>query len=455
MPWTRRSESTPGLWTSTVYTPRGRITESHELRSVIHNWALDLEAEIRRGEFIDPRGAKTSLRLVWEQYAGARRLEKNSRLRDDSTWRCWVEPRWGTLPVGSILKPDAQTWINELEEDGVGGWTIIAAANVLKAACELAVDAGLVRANPARRVKTPMPPAHEARVITGDEEDLILGRCDVLFPGRRDARPFIEGLFETGTRWEELAAVKREAVDLRAGLISIGPVMERDGTIRDYPKGARHRQAAGFRDAPVGDSYLATLKPLVLATKPGDVVFCAPEGGHLLYPTWKDRLWDVVIHGAPAKRLQRAPGGAYDPATFGVWLDEQRAALGGTDRAIARAAGIGPSLIANWRAGRFGPTRARAEKLAAGLGLPVDDVLRVAGLLVDEIPPAYLDAPTPTPHDTRHSYGTRLADAGVEQHHRMALMGQKDERSARRYTHSNEARFDMAREALERFRRDA
>lgn len=389
MAWIRQLPS--GLWAATVYTPTGRITESHELKGAISDWADDLETDIRRGVFIDPRLAKTTVAEVWARYAGARRLEKASRARDESHWRVHVEPRWGRVPVGAILKPDVQTWINEMEAahaDGCrdrscpgcrhGGWTTIASLNVLKAALELAVDAGLIRANAARRVKPPMPPAHEDRVVTAEEESLILRRLDELFAGRRDARLFVETMCETGGRWEEVAAIARPAVDLKHGLIRLGPVMERDGTVRDYPKGARSRQAAGFRDAPVSPELLARLRAAVLATAAGGLLFTAAEGGPMRYPTWLRRVWN---------RTLRIPV-----------LDGRGRAVKGED------------------------------------GKPLWEPL--------------VEEPMPTPHDMRHTFGTRLADAGLELHDRMALMGHRDVRSAQRYTHSGASRHDKARAAL-------
>jgi len=464
MPWLRQLPS--GLWAATIYTipadPASRLTKTDPQKDVVKDWALDREAEIRRGDFINPKLAATQLGEVWRKFGGARRLEKASRARDLSTWKCHVEPRWGKIPVGAILKPEVQEWINGMEAAHAdscrsksctgcrhGGWTIIAALNVVKAALELAVDAGFLRSNPARRVRAPIPPAHVDRVIDSDEERLILARCDTLFPGRRDARPFIEGLFESGCRWEEWAAVKKEAFNLRAGLVSIGPVMERDGSIRDYPKGARSRQSAGFRNVALGEEYLARVKPLVLATKPGGVVFTAPKGGHLLYPTWLDRVWNVVIGGVPERVLNRAPAGAYDAAVFGDWLDGQKARLDlASDADLARAVGVRRSMIANWRADRFGPGRSTADRLAGGLKVKPAQVYAVTGLLVPGIAPAGLVEPWPTPHDTRHSFGTRLAEGGVEMHDRMALMGHKDVRSGQRYTHSGESRYDRARAAL-------
>jgi len=402
MAWVRQLPS--GLWAATVYLtpgdPGSRRTETHKLKMVVTEWAVDMEADIRRGELIDPRLSKTPVGEVWDKYCGTRRISKAARARDASIFRCHVRPRWGDTPVGRILKPDVQKWVIDLETahaddcrskkcEGCrhGGWVIIAALNVMKAVMELAVDAGMIRSNPARRVKAPMPPAHEARIIDPDEEEAILVRLDTLFPGRRDARLFVETLFETGARWEEIAGVSRPAVDLRASLIRLGPVMERDGTVRDYPKGARTRQAAGFRNASVSPELLGRLRPVVLATAPDGLVFTASEGGPMRYPTWLRRVWN---------RALRVPV-----------LDERGRPARGAD------------------------------------GQPLWTPL--------------IDEPLPTPHDTRHTYGTTLANdvpedpaERLELHDRMALMGHADVRSAMRYTHSNDSRFDRARNARQR-----
>jgi integrase len=346
-----------GLWAATVRTPAGRITETRELKGSVEAWATNLEADINRGDFLDPRHGKHTVGETWEKFGAARKLEQASRKRDASTWKIWVAPTWAEQPVGSILKPDVQKWINGLDEElgAKKAWTTIAALNVLKTTLELAVDAGWIRANPARKVKPPRSPRHVDRVIEPEEETLLLARLDELFPERRDARPFVEFLLDTGTRWEEAAAVRREAVNLRHGLVVIGPVMERDATIREYPKdkGEGH-------PVPVGSDLLARLRPLVLATPAAGLVFTASLGGPMRYPTWLRRVWKPAV-----------------------------------------------------------------EPLAE---------------------------PRPTPHDCRHTYGSRLADAGIALHDRMELMGHSDVRSAQRYTHSGDRRFDAAREALKRAR---
>lgn len=381
MAWIRKLPS--GLWAATVYTrpgdPKSRITETHPYQTTVTNWANNLEADIRRGDFLDPRLAKKTVGDAWTQFAGARRLEDASRRRDASTWKVHVAPKWARTPIGAITKPDVQSWVNELEAADVGEWTIVAAVNVLRSTLELAVDAGWVRANPARRVKTPFAPKSPPRLITFDEQERMLARMNDLFPNRVDGSMFVETMLECGGRWEEVAAVRKEAVDLRRGLVYLGPVVERDGTIREYPKGARDGQSAGFRWVPVDAGLIARLRPVAMAAAPGGRIFTAPAGGSMLYPTWLRRVWNATLR---VPLLEESGKPVRDEAGKAVW-----------------------------------------EPLIA--------------------------APLPTPHDCRHTYGTRLGEAGLERHDIMALMGHTDYRSSHRYVHSNEdRRFARAREAM-------
>ena len=64
---------------------------------------------------------------------------------------------------------------------------------------------------------------------------------------------------------------------------------------------------------------------------------------------------------------------------------------------------------------------------------------------------AGLAAPEPTAHDLRHTFGTRLAEDGVQPHEIMSLMGHSSLRSVQRYLHAGPGRFDRARSAMARF----
>ncbi len=311
--WVRQLDS--GLWAATVRTPAGRITETDRLKSVVQDWADDLVADIRRGDFIDPRHGRVTVGELWERFGDARRLERASRKRDESHWRNHVAPHWSRWPVGEILKPDVSKWVVTLERAGVGAPTIEGSVGVLRALLEQAVDARLIRVNPARGVRKPRRAAHVDRVLDADEERRLLEALELHHPGYPAARLMCEVMLDTAVRWEEVAALDRDHVDMRQRLLHVGPVMERDGTIRSYPK-----SPAGVRRVPVGDELWPRLRERAFAARPVKVLvdgkpaevpllFVAPRGGPLFYDSWYPRVWARALRGVPARSRRRGRAG--------------------------------------------------------------------------------------------------------------------------------------------------
>jgi integrase len=408
-PYLRRLRS--GKWQATVRLPNGdRRSKSNQLKRVVVEWAADLEGDVRHGQAIDPRAGQATVGEMWELTRRSRRLSKAARKRDDSHWRTHVRPRWNTETVGPITRPDVKAWVVEMEKAGVGAATIQGCLGVLRAALATAVEAKKIRDNPAVGVSGPPRDAHLDRVLSHDEDEALFaavdrvthGPCPVcqqillpldgvtpehrrrrkVCPGsgerigpRPHGRLFAELLRYCGARWEEAAAVDREHVRTRDALLDLGPVVERDGTIRGYPK-----SPAGARLVPVPDHLWPRLRELALATAPGGLLFPSPRGGVLGYSYWYHYVWAPAIRGLTERPAAR--GRAYRPEVAGAGLAD----------------------------------------------------------------------PQPTPHDLRHTYGTRLAEEGVPPHEIMALMGHERLESVQRYIHAGEARFERARKAVERSR---
>lgn len=371
--WIRQSPT--GLWTATVYTPMGRITESFDLQSHAQDWVDEQYSQRRRGEWIDPRGGEVTIGQVWEKYGDTRTLELASRKRDESHWRCHVEKKWAKVPVGDVLKPDVSAWVETMRRRGVGPATIEGALGVLRSAMELAIDARLIRVNPVHDVKAPRRRAHLDRVLLPEEDQQLLAAADRLFPGRSDARLAIELMLRQGLRWAEMAALDRDHIVQVKGkpVVKVGPVLERDGSIRPYPK-----SPAGVRDVAINDPFWKRLRPYLMTLGKGQLLVTSPEGKPLNYSRWHARVWSVILEGRPAHAGSRG----------------------------------------------YAPREA--------------------------IPGAGLDHPAPTPHDLRHTYGTRLGEQGVPAHEIMSAMGHESLSTSLRYLHASDGRHDRIREASER-----
>jgi integrase len=389
MAWIRRLDS--GLWAATVRLPTGkRRTQTHRLKNAVQQWADDLESDIRDGDWIDPHDARMTVGECWERWGESRRLEKASLARDRSHWRCHVAPEWAGVPVGAILRPDVQGWVTRMERAhrvdctdrkrcsgcAVGAATIEGAVGVLRALLDLAVDARKLRVNPVRGVSVPARDAHLDRVLAPEEDEHLLAAADRLFPDRPDAWLMCKLMLYCGLRWEEAGALDREHVDLHRAILHIGPVLERDGAVRPYPK-----TPAGERPVPVDRELWPQLRAYALTVAPGGLLITSPAGRPLDYSRWHDRVWSVMLAGKPAY-----PGA---------------------------------------KGHRARPAIAGAE-------------------LID---------PQPTPHDLRHTYGTRLGEQRMPGHEIMALMGHESLASVQRYLHAGDGRHDRARDAVERARR--
>ncbi len=282
MAWIRKLPS--GLWAATVRTPVGRITETRELRGAIREWAENLEADVRRGDFIDPRAGDVTVGQWWERCKDAKHQEQATRRRNESAWRVHVAPKWAKVPVGSIMKPDVSSWVTAMVKAGTGAATIESAVGVLRGLMEHAVDARLRRDNPCHKVKIPRRPAHADRVLLPDEDKLLLGALDRQFPGRPDARLFVELMLYGGLRWEEAGALDRDHVDLRRAVVQVGPVLERDGTIRPYPK-----SPAGERPVPIDEQVWPRLRAHAMTVR--GLLFTRPGGRTLDYSVWHHAVW--------------------------------------------------------------------------------------------------------------------------------------------------------------------
>lgn len=390
MAWIRQLKT--GAWAATVRLRNGeRANDSFPLKQMAENWAAEVKAADQRGEWIDPKLGKVTIGELWDRYGDSRRLGNASRKRDASHWRTHVASRWARTEAGSILKPDITGWVTEMERAGVGAASIEAAIGVLRSLLEIAVEARLIRVNPAQKVKAPRRQAHLDRILDDYEDELLLANLDRRWPGAAYARLFVEVMLYCGLRYEEAAALDREHVDMRARLIHVGPVMEKDGTIRPFPK-----SPAGIRPVPVDDELWPKLRDHALTVEPGALVFTAAEGGVLRYDNWRDRVWNKAL-------AERAP---MSDAEIEAYREQRRA----------------QGKRTGWR----------------------PEYVKDVPLLAD---------PQPTPHDLRHTYGTRLGEEGMPPHEIMALMGHANLRSVQRYLHAREGRFDRARRAMSSARR--
>lgn len=297
-----------GRWQATVRHPSGqRFSKSDPLKRVVSEWAAEVEARMRRGDFIDPAAGKMRLVDWWDKWSATRRVEAATVAKNASHWRVHVQPAFGNWPLATIKSWDVERWVSEMVAARVGPPTVASSLDLLTQMLNAAVKHQLIGANPASLVKAPTVPKHKDRFLTHEEADRLLEEFDGI------NRLFVEVLLGTGLRWEEATGLDGRHVNFLRKTIAVEQAQDRNGEIKP-PK-----TAAGYRDVPLSAELTEGLsRHVVNLAKP---VFQQPNGKRFDYSNWRARVW------VPA--VQRANLGDPQPTlhdcrhTYASWLGEQ------------------------------------------------------------------------------------------------------------------------------------
>ena len=296
-----------GRWQATVRHPSGRRwSKSDPLKRVVQEWAGELEAKMRRGDFLDPAAGKMTLADWWADWSTTRRVEEATRRKNASHWSVHVRPAFGSWPLATIKSWDVERWVSGMVAAGVGPSTVAASLSLLTHLLNEAVRHQLVATNPAALVKAPTVPKHKDRFLTHEEADRVLEQLD------GPHHLFVQLLFGTGLRWGEAAALDGRHVNFLRKTVTVEQALGRDGKIKP-PK-----TAAGYRDVPLTDELTEALsRHVVSLAKP---VFQQPNGERFDYSNWRARIWVPAVKRARLDDPQPTPHDCRH--TYGSWLGE-------------------------------------------------------------------------------------------------------------------------------------
>ena len=182
--------------------------------------------------------------VTWGEWCEAwwagRGVEPATIASESSMVHVHIAPEWATVKLADITRHSVQAWATGLTE------TLTAASakrvlGVLVSSLSAAIDADLLDANPATRIKLPPRPQGREVYLSRDEFDRLIEAV----PHAADAA-VIQFLAGTGMRWGELAGLHWHNFDTAAGMITVADVASA-GEIKPYPKGRRNRRVPIFR----------------------------------------------------------------------------------------------------------------------------------------------------------------------------------------------------------------
>ena len=232
-------------------------------------------------------------RQWWAEFITTRvGVRPSTRLRDESIFRCHLEPFFGDMPIDQIGYRDAQRFVAELAATDLSPRTVHKAAGLLAQSLDIAVRARLLDHNPTRPLYLPQVPHREPRFLNPTEVARLADTIAAPY------RTFVLVGAYAGLRNGELTALRARRIDPEASTIDVAETrtLTSDGSPTFGPPKSR----AGRRTVPVPAFVMNELAADLSArvVRPDELIWTSPAGQPLGDANFRRRIWKPATRKA-------------------------------------------------------------------------------------------------------------------------------------------------------------
>lgn len=142
-----------GNWQVRYPGPDGQMRtddHTHPTKTAADQRLVEIEADVRRGQWIDPDAGSVTLAEYAATWIADRDLQDRTRELYLSYMRNHVNGTLGSVPLSDLSAPRIRSWRSELLRAGVGAPTMARCYSLLRAVLNTATDDELIRRNPCR-----------------------------------------------------------------------------------------------------------------------------------------------------------------------------------------------------------------------------------------------------------------------------------------------------------------
>ena len=305
---------------------RRRIEKTFRTRQEAEEWLTQQQAAVLRGEHQDPRRADRPFKDAVAAWRETRlpTLAPKTRDRYEDVLRLHLEPEFGRVPLTALTREVVKRYFARLQREGrtagrehpgdpLSAGSIRKIQTVLSSVLSEAVELGMIRVNPAMRMRLPAPPKKDMTILTAPE---IRALAEAIDPHYRVA---ILLTANTGMRAGEVWGLRRMDVDPLRGVIHIRQTVKRDTAAPDAPRetvdmygrevgppknGKTRTISVGKLTGEMLAAHLTTPTPGPVGPKAA--VFHTKEGHAVRHGVFMRKVFGPAVRGDVKKKRQPA-----------------------------------------------------------------------------------------------------------------------------------------------------
>lgn len=202
-------------------------------------WLAQVEADMLRGQFIDPRAGRTTVKQHSERWLASLSMDAGTFVDTERRIRLHVLPHLGQHALSALRPTHVREWLRALQGQGLApAYQRVIFAN-LCTMLTAAVDDRLIPQNPCRSASVRAPRPDARRIVPWTRDRVLAVRAAL----PEQYRPMVGLAGGCGMRQGEVLGLAVEAVDLNDGLVHVVRQVKliRNRPVFAPPKGGKPR----------------------------------------------------------------------------------------------------------------------------------------------------------------------------------------------------------------------
>lgn len=265
-----------GQWRARYRDAAGKEHARHFARKAdAQRWLDQVTAAVVRGDYVDPRAGKVTLRAYATSWEAVQVSSDGTRRIVDNALRLHLLPSLGERPIKAIRPTMVQAFVKELESKGLSPGSIKVIYHVATQVFTAAVDDQVIAHSPCRKIRLPKGDGAEVVPPTVEQVGALADALDDRW------RAVVVTLAGSGLRIGEMLGLQVSDVDFLRRTISVERQRDQAGRLTAV------KSRTSRRVVPVGQVVIDALAAHLAAYPSAGALVVDELDEPLLYRRWR------------------------------------------------------------------------------------------------------------------------------------------------------------------------